>query len=101
MEQFEERLITLYCYETINEFCDEALHNLLKNKEYNEITQKRKKIKSDYPNIKDVLEATRFQPLKKSESKKIYEFIKLMEEQNEMEKREIFIRGMKEAYALF
>lgn len=101
MEQIEERLITYYCYETIDEFCDEALHSLLKNKKYKELTEKRKQIKKDYPNVKDILEGNSFMQIKKSESKKIYEFLKLIEEQNELEKREIFIRGMKEAYGLF
>ena len=43
--------------------------------------------------FKDVLEGNYFTQIKKSESKRIYEFFKLVEEQNEMEKREIFIRA--------
>lgn len=101
MKEFEENLLKYCCYETAQEFCDEALQNLLKNKRYREIVEKRKKIKNEYPNVKDILEGNHFPKLNMTESKKLYEFLMLQGEQYELERVEIFIRGMKEAYELF
>ena len=98
MEQFEEKLLTNQYYEMIDDFCDDAINNLLKNREYNILSEKRKSIKKEYLNIKNVLEGNNFVPLKKSETKKIFEFLTLVEMQSEMEKREVFIKGLNVGY---
>lgn len=98
MEQFEEKLLTNQYFEMIDDFCDDAINNLLKNREYNILSEKRKSIKKDYLNVKNVLEGNNFVPLKKSESKKIFEFLTLVEMQSEMEKREVFIKGLNVGY---
>lgn len=100
MEQFEEILLTDYCYESFVEYCEEVLFSLSKDKEYKKLVNKRNKLLKENQNVKKVKEGYEFPSLTSEESEKIYEYLLLLEDIKEIERKEIFIRGMKEAYIL-
>ena len=99
---FDQTFIESYC----NEYFDEYISNstiFLKNKssEYQRLLDKKHKILEKCPNLEDILDNGTRIALSKYESKYIREYELAMIDIAILEEKEMFLRGMKEAYYLF
>ena len=102
MEQFSETFIEGYCEERFDEFLSDSTFYLKKNNaEYKKLLDEKHNILDKCRNCVDILENEQQVELCAEESKYVRDFDLVMIDLSVLESKEMFIRGMKEAYYLF
>lgn len=102
MEEFSETFIEGYCEERFDEFLSDSTFYLKKNNdEYKKLLDEKHNILDKCPNLVDILENEQEIELSAEESKYVRDFDLVMIDLSVLESKEMFIRGMREAYYLF
>lgn len=91
-----------YCNDNFAEFISDIQLSLEdSNKNYNSFINRRKKLLDKYPNVRSVIESEECKSLTQREVKALYDYICLMDNCSIIFEKELFLRGMAEAYLLF
>lgn len=102
MKLFDETFIKNYCENNFAEFVSDSFVFLKEsNSRYKSYIEQKSKILNEFPNIREMLENDDICDLKKEEVKALKSYLNLEDDCREMEEKEMFLRGMKEAYYLF
>lgn len=102
MDNFDETFIKNYCKECFSEFLSDVSMNLKReNRNYKKELEQREKVLDSFPNIREIIENDISMDLTKAEVGAFIEYLKSYYECKDIEEREIFFRGMREAYYLF
>lgn len=103
MEQFSETFIEGYCEDMFDEFLSDSTLYLKKNNiEYQNLLKEKRSILDKCPNLEKIFDSdeTRI-GLSAEESKFVHDYDLVMIDLSVLESKEMFIRGMREAYYLF
>ena len=99
---FDQSFIESYCNDYFDEFISNSTMFLKnKNSEYQRLLDKKHKILKKCPNLEEILDNGTRIALSKYEAKYIREYELVMIDLTIMEEKEMFLRGMREAYYLF
>ncbi len=102
MDNFEETFLKDYCDESFAEYLSDVLVHLKKsNPEYNLLLKNQSSLMNKYERLADVLQNHCLYSLSKNEVKALKKYLSLREDCREIEERELFLQGMREAYFLF
>ena len=102
MEQFSETFIEGYCEERFDEFLsDSTLYLKKSNVEYKKLLDEKHIIMDKCPNLVDILDNEKQIELSAEESKFVHDYDLVMIDLSVLESKEMFIRGLREAYYLF
>lgn len=102
MEQFSKTFIEGYCEERFDEFLSDSTFYLKEsNVEYKKLLDMKHSIMDKCPNLVDILENEQQIELSAEESKFVHDYDLVMIDLSVLESKEMFIRGMREAYYLF
>lgn len=71
------------------------------NAEYNNLLDEKEKILSAFPNLRRIIEEEEAMPLTEAEVKALVEYLDLQLNQRGIESKEMFFKGICEAYHLF
>ncbi len=101
MEKFNESFFDQYTNDFIEYFDRHLVLNVMKKKEYKEKNKKICKLKEENPNVIAFLEDKENVDLSYQDQNVINEILKLQSELNDIELKESFKLGFKEAYIYF
>ena len=103
MEQFSETFIEGYCDERFDEFLSDSTFYLKKNNdEYKKLLDEKRNILDNFPNLESIFDNSETKiGLTPEESKYVRNYDLVMIDLSVLESKEMFIRGMREAYYLF
>lgn len=103
MEQFDETFIEGYCEEMFDEFLSDSTMYLKKtNAEYKKLLNEKRNILDNCPNLERIFDVGELKTdLKAEETKYVHNYDLVMVDLSVLESKEMFIRGMREAYYLF
>lgn len=103
MGQFSETFIEGYCEEMFDEFLSDSTLYLKKNNaEYQKLLEEKREIMDKCPNLQRILDNDEIRmELSAEESKFVHDYDLVMIDLSVLESKEMFIRGMREAYYLF
>lgn len=88
-----------YCNECFERFESDIFVILRKtNNKYANLLKERENILNKYPNCRLVIEDKKNVCISESDSKALIKLFEIMDEKKQIESREMFIRGMLEAY---
>ena len=102
MEQFSETFIEGYCEEMFDEFLSDSTMYLKKNNvEYKKLLDEKRNILDNCPNLERIFDIGELKTdLKAEETKYVHNYDLIMIDLSVLESKEMFIRGMREAYYL-
>lgn len=90
-----------YCFENFAEYIYDVQLNLQKNnKEYKKLILKRIKLLKKYPNVMEALENGAQKSLNRQEVAAVNRYIDLLDRCSIIFEKELFLKGMQEAYFL-
>lgn len=102
MKAFDKTFCETYCKETFDEFLSDSIVELSKtNKEYQELLNKKQQILDECPKLRKIIEDVELVELNKNETKYVSELEISLLNIATFESKEMFIKGMQEAYYLF
>lgn len=102
MNKVDDTFFEKYCTDNFAEFVSDIQLELEKsNSTYNKYIKQRRELLDKYPNIRNVIENNDYVSLSSKEVKMLSDYISLMDNCSTIFERELFLRGMKEAYSLF
>lgn len=102
MKAFDKTFCETYCKETFDEFLSDSIVELSKtNKEYQELLERKHNILDECPKLVKILEDTEPIELNADETRYVRDFEIALIDLATFESKEMFIKGMQEAYYLF
>ena len=101
MEKLDEGFFDQYTDDFADYFENQRVMRIMLGSEYKKINKAICEIKDKHPNVTNFLEDEEIVKLNDEEEKAIIEILKLQEEINEIELKEAFKLGFKEAYIYF
>lgn len=103
MEQFSETFIEGYCEDMFDEFLSDSTLYLKKyNEEYKKLLDEKRNILDNCPNLERIFDVGELKTdLSAEETKYVHKYDLVMIDLSVLESKEMFIRGMREAYYLF
>lgn len=99
---FDQTFIENYCNDYFDEYISDSVMFLKKtNSEYQRLLNKKHKILQECPNLEKIMDNGTRIALSKYEAKYIRDYDLVMIDLTILEEKEMFLRGMTEAYYLF
>lgn len=102
MDLCNETFFYNYFEDSFGEFVSDMFVSLRKrDKEYKEFLEEKEKLLDSFTNLRGILEDDETMELSKNEVSALIQYLFLQDDQRMIEERELFLRGMLEAYSFF
>ena len=102
ISKFDEPFIETYFEDYFGEFISDIFVNLKKkNKEYKNIIAEKEKLLNQYPNLRKLIEDDESMALSEEEVSALSKVLCLFDDKRIIQEKELFLRGIREAYFFF
>ena len=100
--KFDLPFIETYFEDYFGEFISDIFINLKnKNSEYKNALSERENILRNFPNLRKIIDDDESISLSKEEVSALIKFLSLLDDCKTIQEKELFLRGIREAYCLF
>lgn len=100
--KFDEPFIETYFENDFSEFVSDIFVNLKKqNKDYKNIIAEKERLLNQFPNLRKLIEDDQSMALSEEEVSALSEVLCLLDDKRIIQEKELFLRGMREAYYFF